>query len=131
MAKTASSIQFHEIIPAESIMFTLLPPLYNLKMTIFHQTLSKRRRTSTNSIQQLTYNSAITSFSSNFTLCNAIRVSPTASKDAPVTPKSWICLFYMCLNLPNLLNVTNMVLWHTFRQTIDNCKFRIALNVII
>ncbi|HHQ6757492.1 TPA: hypothetical protein ACSTOG_002483 [Staphylococcus aureus] len=42
IAKPSSSIQFHEIIPAESIMiYTLLPPLYTLKMTIFHQTLSK------------------------------------------------------------------------------------------
>ncbi|WP_044025952.1 hypothetical protein [Staphylococcus aureus] len=41
IAKPLSLIQFHEIIPAESIMIcTLLPPLYNLKMTIFHQTLS-------------------------------------------------------------------------------------------
>ncbi|MDU3837684.1 MAG: hypothetical protein E7G58_05485, partial [Staphylococcus aureus] len=33
---------FTKIIPAESIyIYTLLPPLYNLKMTIFHQTLSK------------------------------------------------------------------------------------------
>ncbi|ALR00138.1 hypothetical protein XD05_04725 [Staphylococcus aureus] len=41
-ANPLSLLQFHEIIPAESIMiYTLLPPLYNLKMTIFHQTLSK------------------------------------------------------------------------------------------
>ncbi|AJP23074.1 TPA: hypothetical protein ACN289_002420 [Staphylococcus aureus] len=41
-AKPSSSIQFHEIITAESTMiYTLLPSSYNLKMTIFHQTLSK------------------------------------------------------------------------------------------
>ncbi len=86
---------FTKIIPAESIyIYTLLPPLYNLKMTIFHQTLSKgvAPTTYTNTIQQLTYNSAITSSAATLP-CVIQSGSPTASKDAPVTlSRGYVCL---------------------------------------